>query len=120
MFSRKYRHQLDFGAGEVNRGRHQEQIADRGCFDDVLCRNVVDQEIVGGLFDGAAVDAKTACRVSLRVEIDKKHSLTLKSKPGSEVDGGRRLPNATFLIGDGDNGGVWHLKAQNPFNCVSS
>ena len=50
-------------------------------------------------------DADGTGGVGLGIEIDQKRVDFLLGESGGEVDGGRGLADAAFLIGDGENGG---------------
>jgi hypothetical protein len=73
------------------------------------------QDIGGGAFDCALVDTTTHRRVALRIDVDQQHAPLRRSERRSEIHAGRRLADAAFLIGDGENAvhgtaaGYWRL-----------
>src|SRR5579875_1775216 len=52
-----------------------------------------------------ARNAKAGRRVSLRIEVDQQHALARGGERGRKIDRGRRLADAAFLVGDGDDAG---------------
>jgi hypothetical protein len=51
----------------------------------------------------AAIYAESGRRIALGIEVNDQHPFTNRSKCGAEIDGGRRLADPAFLIGDGQN-----------------
>ena len=53
-------------------------------------------------------EADTAGRIGLWIKIKKQDALAERGEAGGKVDGGGRLPDSAFLVGDGDDFG-WHF-----------
>jgi hypothetical protein len=51
------------------------------------------------------LDSERTRRIGLGVEVDEKGVDLLLREPGREVDRGRGLADAAFLVGDGEDGG---------------
>ena len=62
-----------------------------------------EENIVDGGGQRLAGDPDPARGVPLRVAIDQEGALLRDREAGGEIDGGRRLPDATLLIGDSQN-----------------
>ena len=93
--------ELDLGAGEVDRRRRAEEAGHgRAGLHDVEQRGAVDEHVVDGRHLGVVVDAQGRAGVSLGVEVDDEHLQTGLGHRCRDVDGGRRLADATLLVGD--------------------
>ncbi len=94
--------ELDLRPGERDRRRDETQALD-GCRDvQVTERPLVDERVVDRAVQGGAVDPEAARRVALGIEVDDEDAVTEESQIGCEIDHGRGLPDAAFLIGAGD------------------
>ncbi len=71
--------------------------------DDVFERAAVHQHFVQRALDAVALDSHTTGRVRLRIGIYQQGLALRRCQGGGEVDGGRRLPDAAFLIGYRDD-----------------
>ena len=56
------------------------------------------------------LDAERSAGIALRVEIDHQGPQSLPCQRRRNVDGGRRLPDATLLIGDGEQTLLWRSR----------
>ncbi len=52
------------------------------------------------------IDAEPRARISLRIEIDDENALADGGERGAEIDGGRGLTHAAFLVGEGKDAGA--------------
>ena len=98
--------QLYFRTGELRCGWEQVEMTKlhptNECSGD---GGASDQNIVNRRRDRFTRDPKTARRVSLRIAVNEEGSLLGGSEAGGEIDGCRRFPNTTFLVGDRDGSG---------------
>ena len=53
------------------------------------------------------IDAKAGAGIALRVEIDQQHAAAACRQRCREIDRGGGFPDATLLIGNGDNALGW-------------
>src|SRR5690606_12118000 len=98
--------QLDLGADQVAaRGRHVEERKMEAADDDVVERGSLDHDVVHGRVHVRALDADPAGRVALRIHVDHERAPLGDSQAGAQIDGGRGLANAAFLVRDGDDAG---------------
>ncbi len=63
----------------------------------------IDEALVDIRLVALPGDAEAAGRVALRVAVDHQRPALGDGQGGAEVDRGRRLPDPTLLIGDGDD-----------------
>ena len=102
-FARERRDELDVGAGQVDRRRHEEEQVDLGLHDDLLERNLLQQHVVDVVREARLVDAETGRRVALRVAVHDEHALAEHRECRAEVDGRRALADAAFLVDERDD-----------------
>ena len=96
-------HQLGFELGERNPRRRDEQVRLGRRQDDVgKAAGRFHDRVVDAARDRGHVEIRHRA-VRLGVEIDEQGRLTAQGQRGRQVDGGRSLPYASFLIGDGNN-----------------
>src|ERR1700738_3963699 len=67
--------------------------------DRVAQRRLADQHVIGRAAALAAVDTETSGSVALRIEIDDQHILADGGQCRAEIDRGRGLADAAFLVG---------------------
>jgi hypothetical protein len=91
---------LKLEAGEVQRRWREEKL--RHCRGDhrIAHRRGAGEHVIGRSAARAAVDAEPGRGVALRVEIDDQHMLADGGQGCAEIDRGRGLADAAFLIGD--------------------
>ena len=94
------RHQLDLGAGQVEAGGRDEQVAHGGRLDAVLEGDVVQHDVVHRRLEVAGVDAQAGAGVALGIEVDDQRPVAEVGQAGAEVHGGRGLAHAALLVGD--------------------
>jgi hypothetical protein len=71
-----------------------------------------EQHVVDAVRQLALVDARAHGGIALRVEVDHEHALAHLGQAGGQVDGGRGLADAAFLVGhaeDPRHDGSWCL-----------
>ena len=86
-------------------GADEEVLEARG-LDAVLDGGIRHDHVVDRRLEVPGVDAEPGGRVPLRVEVDHQHPVVELGQGGTEVDRGRRLADATLLVGDGDHRGA--------------
>src|SRR5690606_4051380 len=76
-----------------------------------VCGVVAGEGVVDGPGGpGAILQAEAAREVCLRVHVDEQDLLVGEGERGCEIDGGGGLGDAAFLVGHGDDAGVFgHL-----------
>ena len=62
----------------------------------------LEEHLVQGAVEAGTVDSEAARGISLGVEIDDEDPLAGEGESGREIDYGRRLADAAFLVGTGD------------------
>jgi hypothetical protein len=62
-----------------------------------------DEDVVGGVGDVVTREADAGRRVALRIAVDQEGALFGHRQAGGEIDGGRRLADAAFLVRDCDD-----------------
>src|SRR4051812_5737002 len=67
-------------------------------------RSVVEQGLGDGVL-GRLRHANSAGQIALGIHVDQEYTPTTTRQRGSQIRGGRRLPDATLLVGHGDHGG---------------
>jgi hypothetical protein len=75
----------------------------RGLHGGLANGRILGQKIVGRDPTILAIDTKPGTGVALRVNIDNQDFLTNCRECGGQIDGGGRLADAAFLVGDGDD-----------------
>ena len=95
--------ELDLSARKIDAAGRQPQPGDLRVDDDVGKRGLARHDVVHGRLAVRGADTETGGGVSLRVEIDHQHFFADGGEGGAEVDRGRRLTDAAFLIGDGED-----------------
>jgi hypothetical protein len=96
--------QLDLGPGQIDRGRHTEQVRRRGAgHDRVGQSDLAEQRLVDRGRADPVLDAERGARVPLRVEIDHQHPHPVHGQRGGQVDGARGLAHAALLVGHRDH-----------------
>ena len=63
---------------------------------------ILEEHVVQGAVEAGTVDPEAARGISLGVKIDDEDPLAGEGKSGREIDYGRRLADAAFLVGTGD------------------
>jgi hypothetical protein len=95
------RHELDLGAGQVDRRRHAEEpLEPLDLGDHFGHRPALDQHVVDRGDVGVVVDAERRGRVALGVQIDHEDLGAVQSERGSEVHRRRGLADAALLVGN--------------------
>ena len=88
--------QLHARAGERRVGR--QQIAEFCMYDGVLRLLLVHSEVIRADPHGTLVHAESARCVGLRVKVAQQHAPPRGMQRGGQIDGGRRLAHAAFLV----------------------
>ena len=65
-------------------------------------RGPADEAVVDAARDGARTDAHPRRGVALRIHVEQQGLALGRGDAGREVDGGRGLPHAAFLVDDRD------------------
>ena len=73
-------------------------------------RRMADQYFVDRLLALLLGDAKAGRGVALRVDVDDQDLLAHGRERGTQIDRGRRLPDAAFLVRDDDDSGLPRLR----------
>ena len=102
VFTRNGVDQLHLCASQLNRRRHQVQIAKAAFADDRSRRRTADQHVIHAMRNLAAVHAQAAGRVALRIHIDQQHFFAALAQRSRKIHRCRRLGHAAFLVDDGD------------------
>ena len=102
--------ELDLGHRQVLVAGQQVEAARIDGHDDVRRRAVAQQDVADRALEQALVHAAAHRRVALRVEIDQQHAAPGSGERGRQVDGRRRLADATLLVCDCDD--AMHGEAQ--------
>ena len=95
-----HRGEGQFGAGEVDRGDGEVDLA---LVDHLLDRQLVDEDVVHRAVDLVGVQALAHRQVALRVQVDAEDSHPLLFQGDGQVQGGRRLRHAALLVGECDH-----------------
>src|SRR5581483_5671274 len=95
--------QLDLGARKLAVRRHEVVAAAFRAQPHVADLRLAEQHLIDGSLARALVDAGARRGVALRVEVDHQDAALHRDEPGGEVDGGRRLADATLLVRDRDD-----------------
>jgi len=110
--------QLDLRAGQLAVGAQHVVAAQLGAGACLGDGGGLDQHVVDRGRQGALVHPRPHGRIALRVEVDQQHPLADLGQPGGEVDGGGRLADAAFLVGNAEDlghaGGVMQQEAGGP------
>ncbi len=100
-------HHFDFSASEVAIGSDQREPVDRRLNHEwgrILGRFRRGERVVDGAAgSGLSLLADTAGEVALRVDVNEQDSLLGQGERSGQVDSGRRLADAPFLVGNGDD-----------------
>src|SRR5581483_11027070 len=103
-FAREHVHELELGCGQVAVAGQQIETG-LGRHDRAFDRRLVEQHFATARLDAALVQARGHGRIALWIEVDEQDASPRLGERGGEVDGGRGLAHAAFLIGDGDDAG---------------
>src|SRR3989442_1408832 len=94
----------DLVGAEVLGGRHDVEIREVHVRETRLREGpAVEQRVVQRVPDAVAFDADAARGIRLRVGVDEQRLALSSGKRRGDVDGGRRLPDAALLVGNGDD-----------------
>ncbi len=74
-----------------------------GFLDRRFHRRFAHHHFIGRNRAALAVDAEPGRGIALRIEIDDQHALADGGQSRAEIDGGRRLADAAFLVGEDEN-----------------
>ena len=91
-------HELKLRAGESHVRRQNPNVLILALEDNVLCGDGVYHHIICRLLERALVDAESARRVALRVDVREEDFIPLVADGRREVDRRGRLADAAFLI----------------------
>jgi hypothetical protein len=98
--------ELDLCPREVRRGRKDVEVAELHLAHSAfLDGGLADQDVVDGGLEAVLLEPDATRRVPLWVAVDEKGPLLGDGEAGGEVDGGRRLADAPFLVRDRDDAG---------------
>jgi hypothetical protein len=101
------RDEFDLGAGQIAIGGNQIEVVHLRRQDVVAIQVSADQRFVGSAVQRALpLEADAARQVSLRVNVHQQDLPPLERQGCCDVDGGGRLADAAFLVGDGDDPAV--------------
>ena len=104
--------QFNLGARQINPCRHHVQAGNCRFDHGVFKPGLADQYLIGIQRPFAVCDSKSGAGVALGVEIDDQGLLVNCRQRRRQVDGGGRLADAAFLVGDGDDarspGCLWY------------
>ena len=104
MLARDLRSQLDVGTSQVESRRHAEQcVGDIDLRDHVGNRPSTEEYVVRRWRTDRMRHRERSARIALGIEIDDQYAQPMQGQRGGNVHGGRRLTDATLLIGDGDD-----------------
>ena len=103
MCSREGGNQFNLRARELNVRGQGVEILDAGSLHRFLHRGVVHQDVVDRRLHAVVIDAHAAGRIPLRVQIDQQNAKPLGGDAGGQIDCGRRLPHAAFLVCNTDH-----------------
>jgi len=92
--------QFEIDANQVLVGGDEFETLHLRLADSLANVSPVDENVIDGRHALGFLDAETARGVSLWVGIDNKNSHLARGKGCGQVNGGSRLPDAAFLIGD--------------------
>ena len=90
--------ELDDGAGEIRLRRDEVEVRERGGVDELGERRAVEEVVARR---PVRAHPEPRGRVRLRIEVDHERALAGLGEAGGEVDGGRRLADAAFLVREG-------------------
>lgn len=104
-------HQFNLGAHQIAVRRHQREVGEvRDLQLQLLEIDLFDQTVVeAGPFE-VVLDPKGSGRIGLGVRVDQHRRSLCDRQRCRQVDGGRRLTDASLLVDDCDNSSHAHLK----------
>ncbi|MNE12931.1 hypothetical protein D3C80_1057540 [compost metagenome] len=95
--------QLDLDAGHVGVGGDDEQARHGGLDGGLVDRTPIDDDVIDGDPTCFTWNTESGRGVALRVHVDDQHLRADGGQGRAQVDGGRGLAHAPFLIGDGQD-----------------
>src|SRR5436190_1682370 len=93
--------QLDLSPDEVDVGRREAKVGQRGLVNGLLDRLGGDEYVVDSRMEPRLVDAETRRRVALGIQVDHESTSAGQRQPGGDVDGRCGLADAALLIHNG-------------------
>jgi len=104
LFTGDFADQLHFGRRQIDIGRQQIHAFGRGGQHDLVERVLTaEQQVVDRLVEVVRVHAEPHRQRTLRIEVDQENAASGFCQRGAQVDGARRLADATLLIGHRDD-----------------
>src|SRR5439155_21893314 len=96
--------ELDLRCGELGRRGDDVEVARLRRPDDLVEADLrVDEDVGDVLVDAIQIDAQPDREIRLRVEVEAEDPLADRGERATEVDGGRGLAHAAFLVRDRDH-----------------
>jgi hypothetical protein len=105
---------LDVGAGEMTVGRQKIELRDLRLQHDGLRFGLIHEDFVHSRAVGALRETQSGRRVRLGIAIRNQNAAIRGGERGCQIDRGRSLPYAAFLIRNGDDAAQWFSRFPSP------
>src|SRR5919197_1139400 len=102
-------YELDLGADQVDVGREQLQMHQRGLANGLLGGLVPKDHVIDGRVEPGLLKTQPCRGIALRVQVHKEGRALREGEAGCKIDGGGRLSHAALLVGDRKDSSYWRV-----------